>query len=368
MRRRTLLEIRTVCLLVVALAVATALPALAAQDPAPAAEPAADETAPPAGPRPTFEVRPASGEIAIDGSLSEAAWSGPPTFTLDYETNPGDNVAPPVETEVWITFDQGRLYVGIRAHDPQPERIRARLRDRDDAFQDDFVGVVLDTFDDQRRAFEFFVNPLGVQMDLTQDDVTGSEDASWDTLWDSAGRLTPKGYEVEMAIPFSSLRFPPRDGEQTWGIDAIRIWPRDQRHRIGLNPLPRGTNCYLCHGAKIVGLAGISPGRNVELAPTVTGVDVSSRQDPSQPFDRDSEAQAGLTARWGITPGTTLGATLNPTSRRSRPTPRSSTSTPSSPSSSPRSGRSSSRAPTSSTPASTPSTRGPSPLRSGGSR
>jgi hypothetical protein len=311
MRRSTTFDVRTTWPMALALSLAAAFPALAAQDAVPAAQPA-DESAPPAGPRPTFRVQPAAGEIVIDGSLSERAWSGPPTFTLDYETNPGDNVPPPVETEVWITHDEGRLYVGIRAHDPHPERIRARLRDRDNAFQDDFVGVVLDTFDDQRRAFEFFVNPLGVQMDLIQDDVTGSEDASWDTVWDSAGRLTPQGYEVEMAIPFSSLRFPPRDGEQTWGLDALRVWPRDQRHRIGLNPLPRGTNCYLCHGAKITGLAGISPGRNVELAPTVTGVDVSSRSDPSQPFDRDSEAQAGLTARWGITPGTTLGATINP--------------------------------------------------------
>ncbi|HVS03451.1 MAG TPA: DUF5916 domain-containing protein, partial [Thermoanaerobaculia bacterium] len=251
-------------------------------------------------------------EISIDGSLSEATWALPPTFTLDYETRPGDNVPPPVTTEVWITHDQRRLYVAVRAHDPEPEAIRARLRDRDDAFQDDFVGVVLDTFNDQRRAFEFFVNPLGVQMDLTQNDVSGGEDASWDALWDSAGRLTAEGYEVEMAIPFSSLRFPATSGEQTWGIDAVRIWPRDQSRRIGLNPLPRGSNCYLCHGSKLSGFAGISPGKNFELAPTVTATDVSSRPDPTQPFRSDSEVEAGLTARWGITPGTTFNATLNP--------------------------------------------------------
>ena len=81
----------------------------------------------------------------------------------------------------------------------------------------------------QRRGFEFFVNPLGVQMDLFQNEVTGGEDESWDTIWDSAGRLTESGYEVEMTIPFSSIRFPRTDGVQTWGVDAIRIHPRDQR-------------------------------------------------------------------------------------------------------------------------------------------
>src|SRR6185503_15315211 len=111
-------------------------------------------------------------------------------------------------------------YVAVRAEDPEPAKIRARLRDRDNAFSDDFIGVVLDTFNDERRAFEFFVNPLGVQMDLFQNDITG--------------------YEVEMAIPFSSLRFKPHTGAQVWGIDALRVWPRDQRRRIGLNALPRG--------------------------------------------------------------------------------------------------------------------------------
>jgi hypothetical protein len=250
--------------------------------------------------------------VQVDGSLDEAAWSGAPTFTLDYETYPGDNVAPPVVTEFWITHDEGRLYVGVRAHDPEPAKIRARLRDRDSAFQDDFVGVVLDTFNDGRRAFEFFVNPLGVQMDLVQNDVTGNEDESWDTLWDSAGRVTSEGYEVEMAIPFSSLRFTRGDGPKTWGIDAIRIWPRDQRRRIGLNALPRGRNCYLCYASKLHGFAGVSPGRNLEIDPTLTANDVAVRDGGDEPFAGSDDQELGVTARWGITPGTTLSGTLNP--------------------------------------------------------
>ena len=70
----------------------------------------------------------------------------------------------------------------------------------DSAFDDDFVGLVVDTFNDERRAFEFFVNPLGIQMDLIRDDVSGREDSSWDTIWDSAGRLTDDGYRVELAV------------------------------------------------------------------------------------------------------------------------------------------------------------------------
>ena len=277
-----------------------------------AQEPGADVGAPGAASKRSYEVRRVDGEVAVDGRLDEPAWAAEPTFTLDYETYPGDNVPPPVETEVWIGYDLRNLYVGVRAHDPEPEKIRARLRDRDNAFQDDFVGVVLDTFNDERRAFEFFVNPLGVQMDLLQNDVTGSEDESWDTLWSSAGRVTDAGYEVEMAIPFSSLRFPRTSGPQTWGIDALRIWPRDQRRRIGLNELPRGRNCYLCSGSKLNGFSGITPGRNLELAPTVTATDLAVRGGAGEPFAESDEQELGLTARWGVTPATTLGAALNP--------------------------------------------------------
>lgn len=149
--------------------------------------------------RRAYKVEPLSGSIRVDGVLDEAVWQKAPTFTLDYETNPGDNITPQVRTEMWITYDDSNLYVAARAHDPNPEMIRARLTDRDRAFQDDFLGVVLDTFNDERRAFEFFVNPLGVQMDLFQNDITGNEDDTWDAIWDSAGHVTPKGYEVEIS-------------------------------------------------------------------------------------------------------------------------------------------------------------------------
>jgi hypothetical protein len=285
----------------------------------PAAEPpqpgAADAPAVPAGAagaKPTYEVRRATAPVVVDGVLDEATWSGAPTFTLDYETYPGDNVPAPVRTEYWVTFDDRHLYVGVRAHDPEPAAIRARLSDRDNAFRDDFVGIVLDTFNDERRAFEFLVNPLGVQMDMFQNDVSGGEDVSWDALWASGGRITAGGYEVEMAIPFSSLRFPRVAGAQTWGVDAMRIWPRDQRRRMGLSRQERGRNCYLCQASKLHGIEGITPGRNIELDPTLTAHQTEVRPEPEAEFESESEVDPGLTARWGVTPGITLNAAVNP--------------------------------------------------------
>jgi hypothetical protein len=147
--------------------------------------------------------------------------------------------------------------MGFRAFDHEPSKIRARLADRDTPFEDDFVGVILDTFNDERRAYEFFVNPLGVQMDLVFDEFSEEpEDESWDAIWASAGRLTPNGYEVEIAIPFEQLRFQRVDGPQTWGVDVVRVWPRNTRAVLVSQPRDRGRSCTLCQYSKLHGFAG----------------------------------------------------------------------------------------------------------------
>lgn len=260
----------------------------------------------------TYRVARHEGAIRVDGTLDDAAWSGAPTFSLGYETRPAENGPAPVRTDVWITYDEGSLYAAFRAQDPEPEQIRARYSDRDSAFGDDFVGIVLDTFHDRRRAFEFFVNPLGVQMDLTQNEMTGNEDSSWDAIWESAGRITATGYEVELRIPFSSLRFPSTTGEMTWGIDAVRNYPRGPGYRIGLHPLQRGNNCYLCQASNLTGISGLQPARSIELDPTLTSSLTGERTAEGSFENGDAETEAGLTGHWGITPNFTLTGTVNP--------------------------------------------------------
>jgi hypothetical protein len=160
--------------------------------------------------------------IEIDGALDEAAWQAAEVVALAYETQPGENRLAPIATACRVLYDSERLYVGCIAEDPDPETIRARFTDRDQAYDGDFVGVRLDPFLDRRRAFEFYVNPLGVQMDLFRDDLAAErqggddgEDTSWDALWDSAGRITAAGYEVELAIPVLLAALPHR----RWSAD-----------------------------------------------------------------------------------------------------------------------------------------------------
>jgi hypothetical protein len=295
-----------------ALAVATLCGAvgLAAQEGEPN-QPAADQEAT------VHEVNRATSKIDLDGVLDEPAWEDATSIPILYEWFPGDNVAAPVDTVVLVTYDDSNFYVGFRAYDPRPEEIRAHLMDRDQIdtlVQDDYVIVQIDTFNDQRRNFQFRVNPLGVQAEALSSEVDRSEDWSWDMIWTSKGRITADGYEVEIALPFNQLRFPNTREAQTWGFDVGRSWPRSSRHRMNASGRNWDQSCWVCQFQKITGLEGLEPGRNLEFDPTIT----ASRTDELDEFpdgdlkSGDTETEAGLTARWGITPNLTLSGTINP--------------------------------------------------------
>jgi hypothetical protein len=182
-----------------------------------------------------LEIHRATSPIQIDGKLDEPAWSEAMQLDVAYEWQPGDNVEPPVATEFLATYDDSYLYAAWRAHDPRPAEIRANLMDRDsiDTFvQDDHVVLMIDPFNDERRAFQFRINPLGVQADAVFSQNEGVEDWSFDMIWSSAGRITNDGYVVEIAIPLHQIRFPATKGPQTWGFDVERSYPRNVRHRM----------------------------------------------------------------------------------------------------------------------------------------
>ncbi len=263
--------------------------------------------------RPSYEIREASSAVKVDAVLDEEVWKTAAQILVAYEIRPGENIAARVETVCLVTYDRHHLYVAFRASDPRPSEIRARLTDRDAAFDDDFVGIMIDTFDDARRSYELFVNPLGVQMDLFSDDLGGGEDSSWDAIWESRGRITKEGYIVEAAIPFSSLRFPKTEGPQRWGFSAIRIYPRSKRFTLASEPRDRKRNCSLCQYSRISGIQGITPGRNLEIDPTITADASRSREDSSAPLESNgTRGDAGISLDWGPTPNLALNATINP--------------------------------------------------------
>ncbi len=277
---------------------------------------------PPQPPRPRiqaarFAIASAASKIKIDGVLDEEAWARATVIPLLYEWTPGDNIPPAIDTECLVTYDRDNFYVAFRAHDPEPGKIRAHLMDRDssDTFiQDDHVMFIIDPFNDERRGFQFRANPLGVQADANFSESEGYEDFSWDAIWKSVGRIEDWGFAMEIAIPFNQLRFPTGGGVQTWGFSAERSWPRNVRHRISSCPRYRDVGCLLCQENKITGFEGITPGKNIELDPTLTAGRTDTRPDfPGGPMETGkARVDPGISARWGITPNIILNATVNP--------------------------------------------------------
>lgn len=254
--------------------------------------------------------------ITVDGRLDEGAWDHAAILPLPYEWTPGDNIPSLVETECRILYSRSHLYIGFICSDPQPKAIRAHLMDRDDTdslIRDDHISIMLDPFNDERRGFQFRVNPLGVQADAIFSELEGYEDFSWDAIWQSAGTITREGYQVELAIPFNQLRFRSSKTDQVWGFSAERSHPREVRRRFTSHKRSRSVNCILCQFNKLSGFADISPGRNIEVIPTLT----STRSDQINPDSRDMEngdvkVEPGITAKWGISPNLILNATINP--------------------------------------------------------
>lgn len=213
------------------------------------------------------------------------------------QRDPKDGDPASQRTVVYFGYDDKKLYIVFAAFDSQASLIRARMTRRENIEEDDLVEVMLDSFRDQRRAFSFACNPLGIQLDRLYAEGQGF-DSSFDTLWDSQGKLTPQGYLVSMAIPFRSLRFPASG--TSWGLIFQRTVPRLNEHSYWPRVSSR-INGLLNQEASLDGLERISPGRNIQVTPygAFRSFRTLDDRDPSHLFfDRkDIESRVGFESK-----------------------------------------------------------------------
>jgi len=263
--------------------------------------------------KPTITVPFIAKQIIIDGELNEEFWKDAEVAYNFVETSPGDQIKPPVESKALIGYDEKNLYVMLIAYD-DPSTIRASVSDRDNIFKDDFFGILLDTYGDQSWSYELFVNPYGIQGDLRMNS-NGEEESSFDIVWESMGKITDSGYQVEIAIPFASLRFPDKE-VQSWRINFWRDHQREVRRRYSWAALDRDDPCNLCKYGYLEGIKGIKPGNNLELLPNIISSQSSSRadfNDPSSKLENDNpEAELSFSGRYGLTSNSSLELALNP--------------------------------------------------------
>lgn len=236
---------------------------------------------------------------------------------------PADGAEPTQDTDVYLGYDDHNLYAVFICWDKEPEKIRARMTRREDIFSDDSAEIMIDTFNDGRRGYTFAANPFGIQWDAlwTEGSIGNGQpadfsgfDPSFDTVWNSEGKLTDRGYMLLMTIPFKSLRFPNTDN-QTWRIILNRSIPRTNENLFW----PRISNRIqgrFNQAATATGIAHISPTRNIQLIPygLLRGFRDVDQRDPNNPFfdSRTLQPEVGLDAKFILHDSFVLDATINP--------------------------------------------------------
>ena len=251
--------------------------------------------------------------LTLDGQLDEAVYQNvlPVNGFIQQEPNEG---APATEdTDLWVLFDERNVYIAARCWDSQADQIMANEMRRDNLglYQNDNFAVVLDTFYDRRNAFVFHTNPLGGLMDAQLID-ENLFNLDWDGVWDVRTKRFEKGWTLEMAIPFKSLRYQ-GGGPQIWGINARRI-VRSKNEFTHITRIPqswagRGV-LKMSSAATLVGLEAPHGSQSIQLTPYARG-DVSTDLEAIPTVDNEIEGEVGFDFKWGLTRSLVFDFTYN---------------------------------------------------------
>lgn len=289
--------------------------------------------------RPTLRPPRVAEGPRIDGALDDAIWRDAIHITDFVQQNPVEGAPATEATDVWIAYDSQNIYVAVHAHYADPGLMRANRVDRDQSFEDDNIAVYFDTFVDQQRAYRFSVNGYGVQGDAVVDargfssrgrGRTGGRrrggggggffgggqiptgDSSWDTLFDSGGRIVEDGFTAEMAIPFKSLRYPQREGgvPHRWGFQVVREVRGKDEFQVWA-PVTRNVSGFLTQMGVLEGMTNLSLSRNLEFLPTFTAIRFGQLQGASYQVG-DLKPEGGLNVKYGITSNLVADFTYNP--------------------------------------------------------
>jgi hypothetical protein len=227
----------------------------------------------------------------IDGHIQDACWQGIEPISGFFQYDPVNGRKSSEETLVWAAYNNKYIYFAFLMKDSEPGKIWAELTPRNSYEDNDSITVILDTYNDKRTSFQFTVNPRGVQAN------------SVETIWKSGAAIRKDGWSAEIAIPFKSLRFSPKQ-EQIWGINFQRYISRLKETDFWTNvnrDIPQ-----LQQLGTLTGLEGVKPSYNIELFPYFGGR--HSRWDG----EKDDKVAVGLDLKYGILPNLILDLTASP--------------------------------------------------------
>jgi hypothetical protein len=251
--------------------------------------------------------------LRVDGRLDDEIYSVVPPAGDFIQQVPREGEPATEQTDVWVFFDEENVYVSARLWDSHPERIVANelRRDHRNIFQqNDNFAISIDTMYDQRTGFHFQTNPLGAMRDQSISD--GTQNESWNGVWDTKAAIFDRGWAVEMVIPFKSIRYR-GSGAQTWGLNVRRInrW-KNEVSFINRMPASYGTGGVgqMAMAATLVGIETPARSLNLELKPYAASAVVSDRI-ARTPVHNDVQPNVGFDVKYGLTRGLTADFTVN---------------------------------------------------------
>ena len=244
----------------------------------------------------------------LDGKLDDEAWAKSKLSLgewLTYNPVKGDKLAQ--KTEVWCTYDDKAIYFAFRCLDPEPQKVKTSISRRDNIFNDDWVGLSLDAMFAGQTSYDMFMNPNGIQADILTNSASG-EDVSPDWVWESAGRQTAEGYEVEAKLPLESIRF--KSGTEV--KMGLLFWRRVSRLGSSASwpAIESGKSVFECHATAV--FEDLKQPRALELIPSFTYSDNQDLESPGVWGKAESKPDAGVSVKYGLTSSIAAEATLNP--------------------------------------------------------
>src|SRR5256714_567181 len=262
--------------------------------------------------------------MQIDGDLTEDAWRRAAILKGFTQYRPVDSRPAADSTEILAFYAPDAIYFGIRAFEAHGAVVRATLADRDNIDSDDHIQILLDTFNDRRRALLFAVNPLGVQQDGVRSEglagAAGGQNAGFrfdgvidlnpDYIYQSHGHVTPWGYEVEVRIPFKSLRYQ-SGATQDWGIQFIRT-TQHTGYEDTWAPVVRASASFLIQSGTVKDLSDLRRGLVMDISPEFTSRIDGEPVSPDRYRYRDIHPELGVNVRWGVTQNLSAAGTINP--------------------------------------------------------
>ena len=251
-------------------------------------------------------------QIVLDGKLDEMIWNMAGKSGDFRQRNPNDGDLASLKTEFSVVYDDEYLYAGIRAWDPEPEKIQAQLTRRDEYSSGDWLYISIDSYNDHRTAFEFGMNAAGVKHDLRRFNDDNADD-SWDAVWDGKVSVDEQGWTAEFRIPFRELRFSSSEDMQ-WGFMVYRELPRFDNELSVWNHWSQQDNGFVSNYGVLDGLRNIEMDNPLYVSPFMvnSGLFSEDLSNDLHPETHELNNEIGMDLRYSFANVLTLDATFNP--------------------------------------------------------